>query len=49
MVFLVRKMRMMPRLKQFKIVAVTDRTDLKGNCARRRGCPAKRCDRATTT
>jgi type I site-specific restriction-modification system R (restriction) subunit len=28
MVFLVRKMRMMPRLNQFKIVVVTDRTDL---------------------
>lgn len=28
MVFLVRKMRMTPRLNQFKIVAVTDRTDL---------------------
>ena len=28
MVFLVRKMRMMPRLNRFKIVAVTDRTDL---------------------
>ncbi len=28
MVFLVRKMRMMPRLKRFKIVVVTDRTDL---------------------
>ena len=30
MVFLVRKMRMMPRLNRFKIVAVTDRTDLEG-------------------
>lgn len=30
MVFLVRKMRMMERLKRFKIVAVTDRTDLEG-------------------
>ncbi|OGH59590.1 MAG: restriction endonuclease subunit R [Candidatus Lindowbacteria bacterium RIFCSPLOWO2_12_FULL_62_27] len=28
MVFLVRKMRMMPRLNRFKIVVVTDRTDL---------------------
>ncbi len=28
MVFLVRKMRMMPRLNKFKIVVVTDRTDL---------------------
>lgn len=28
MVFLVRKMRMMPRLKRFKVVVVTDRTDL---------------------
>src|SRR2546426_1213526 len=28
MVFLVRKMRMMPRLNRFKVVAVTDRTDL---------------------
>jgi len=28
MVFLVRKMRMTPRLNQFKVVAVTDRTDL---------------------
>ncbi len=30
MVFLVRKMRTMERLKRFKIVAVTDRTDLEG-------------------
>src|SRR5439155_14688063 len=30
MVFLVRKMRMMPRLKRFKVVVVTDRTDLEG-------------------
>ena len=30
MVFLVRKMRMMPRLNRFKVVAVTDRTDLEG-------------------
>jgi type I restriction enzyme, R subunit len=30
MVFLVRKMRMMSRLNRFKIVAVTDRTDLEG-------------------
>ena len=28
MVFLVRKMRMMPRLNRFKVVVVTDRTDL---------------------
>jgi type I restriction enzyme R subunit len=28
MVFLVRKMRMMPRLNRFKVIAVTDRTDL---------------------
>ena len=28
MVFLVRKMRMMPRLNQFKVVVITDRTDL---------------------
>jgi type I restriction enzyme R subunit len=30
MVFLVRKMRMMPRLNRFKVVVVTDRTDLEG-------------------
>lgn len=30
MVFLVRKMRMMPHLNRFKIVVVTDRTDLEG-------------------
>lgn len=30
MVFLVRKMRMTDRLKRFKVVAVTDRTDLEG-------------------
>ena len=30
MVFLVRKMRMMQRLNRFKVVAVTDRTDLEG-------------------
>ncbi len=30
MVFLVRKMRMSERLKRFKVVAVTDRTDLEG-------------------
>ena len=30
MVFLVRKMRLMPRLKSFKVVVVTDRTDLEG-------------------
>jgi type I restriction enzyme R subunit len=30
MVFLVRKMRMMPRLHHFKVVVVTDRTDLEG-------------------
>jgi type I restriction enzyme R subunit len=30
MVFLVRKMRMMPRLNHFKVVVVTDRTDLEG-------------------
>ncbi len=30
MVFLVRKMRMMARLNQFKVVVVTDRTDLEG-------------------
>jgi type I restriction enzyme R subunit len=30
MVFLVRKMRMMERLNRFKVVAVTDRTDLEG-------------------
>src|SRR4029453_3575122 len=30
MVFLVRKMRMMSRLNRFKVVAVTDRTDLEG-------------------
>jgi type I restriction enzyme, R subunit len=30
MVFLVRKMRMTPRLNRFKVVAVTDRTDLEG-------------------
>lgn len=30
MIFLVRKMRMMERLKQFKVVVVTDRTDLEG-------------------
>ena len=30
MVFLVRKMRMTPGLKRFKVVAVTDRTDLEG-------------------
>jgi type I restriction enzyme R subunit len=30
MVFLVRKMRMMERLKRFKVVAVTDRRDLEG-------------------
>lgn len=30
MVFLVRKMRMMPKLNRFKIVVVTDRTDLQG-------------------
>ena len=30
MVFLVRKMRMLPRLNHFKVVAVTDRTDLEG-------------------
>src|SRR5438093_2448856 len=30
MVFLVRKMRMMPWLNRFKVVAVTDRTDLEG-------------------
>jgi type I restriction enzyme R subunit len=30
MVFLVRKMRMTPRLNRFKIVVVTDRTDLEG-------------------
>ncbi len=30
MVFLVRKMRMMPDLRRFKVVAVTDRTDLEG-------------------
>jgi type I restriction enzyme R subunit len=30
MVFLVRKMRMMPRLNYFKVVVVTDRTDLEG-------------------
>jgi type I restriction enzyme R subunit len=30
MVFLARKMRMMPRLKRFKVVVVTDRTDLEG-------------------
>jgi type I restriction enzyme R subunit len=30
MVFLVRKMRLMPRLKRFKVVVVTDRTDLEG-------------------
>jgi type I restriction enzyme R subunit len=29
-VFLVRKMRMMPRLNHFKVVVVTDRTDLEG-------------------
>ena len=34
MVFLVRKMRMTPRLNQFKVVAVTDRTDLEGQLAR---------------
>ena len=36
MVFLVRKMRMMPRLNRFKVVVVTDRTDLQGSSARRR-------------
>jgi type I restriction enzyme R subunit len=30
MIFLVRKMRMMPRLNRYKVVAVTDRTDLEG-------------------
>src|SRR5262249_1667927 len=30
MVFLVRKMRLMPRLNRFKVVMVTDRTDLEG-------------------
>ena len=30
MIFLVRKMRLMPRLKSFKVVVVTDRTDLEG-------------------
>ncbi len=30
MVFLVRKMRMMPHLNRFKVVVVTDRTDLEG-------------------
>ena len=30
MVFLVRKMRMMPKLNRFKVVVVTDRTDLEG-------------------
>ena len=34
MVFLVRKMRMMPRLNRFKVVVVTDRTDLEGQLAR---------------
>jgi type I restriction enzyme R subunit len=33
MVFLVRKMRMMPRLSTFKIVVVTDRTDLQDQLA----------------
>jgi type I restriction enzyme R subunit len=33
MVFLVRKMRMMPRLSKFKIVVVTDRTDLQDQLA----------------
>jgi type I restriction enzyme R subunit len=33
MVFLVRKMRMMPRLNRFKVVVVTDRTDLEDQLA----------------
>ena len=42
MVFLVRKMRMMQRLNRFKVVVVTDRTDLKASCGRRRSCPVRR-------
>ena len=57
MVFLVRKMRMMPRLNRFKVVVVTDRTDLEGPVARdgafeRRDTTAQRamtCDRESPT
>ena len=42
MVFLVRKMRMMPRLNRFKVVAVTDRTDLEDQLRETARLPVRR-------
>ncbi|MGI8603079.1 MAG: type I restriction endonuclease subunit R [Verrucomicrobiales bacterium] len=52
MVFLVRKMRMMPRLNRFKIVVVTDRTDLQdqlGQTAQLSGEAVRPTDADVTT
>ena len=50
MVFLVRKMRMMPRLNRFKVVVVTDRTDLEGAASRDGALSGEaRATRRTTT
>ena len=50
MVFLVRKMRMTPRLNRFKIVVVTDRTDLEDQLRETAQLQRRsRCGRTTTT
>ena len=47
MIFLVRKIRTMPELRRFKIVAVTDRTDLEEQLAASARPPARRPPRRT--